>query len=91
MGEVVGYVIRFGQEEEWWEQTFGGRNAWRMGGGGRNDYCEKLGSEQEALSVGSNSECSDKERKDFVLQHWEGFLAEVRSRGPMWVCLLAQE
>lgn len=39
------------QEEEWWEQKFGGRNAWRMGGDRRKDYYEKLESEQEALLV----------------------------------------
>lgn len=37
---------------------------------------------RSTVSVGLNSECSDKKRKTFVLQRWEGSLAEARIREP---------
>lgn len=72
---------RAGQEREGWEQMYGGRNALRMGESGKKDYYEKIGSEQEALSMWG-SILNVGEKKVFVPQCWAGSLPELELLRP---------
>lgn len=71
-------------DKVWPRREMVGANIWRGNGRGWEEGLPwKVGVRaRSTVSVGLNSECSDRKRKTFVLQRWECSLAEARIREP---------